>query len=289
MKKIGININSLKDKDNAILNYVENLVKREFPDSYVTTYKDGEGLELEENGNLDFLIALGGDGTILRTARKVYKYDTPILGVNIGHLGFLSSVELSDFEFALERLKEKEYNISDRMMIKVKIPGKNQECSHVALNDIVLSKGTLSRMVTFDIFVDDSFYISYKADGIIVSTPTGSTAYSLSAGGPIVYPTVNLISMTPICPISTFVKTSVLDAASKIRIKVNTHGDEIFITCDGHLELASGKYDEFVIEAENKRCRIIQFKDYDYFKILRNKIISRSMDCEENINERKSP
>ncbi|MDU1413485.1 MAG: NAD(+)/NADH kinase [Clostridium sp.] len=289
MKKIGININSLKDKDNAILNYVVDSVKKKFPKSKVETFWDGENIDLEENSDMDLLIALGGDGTILRAARKIYKHGIPILGVNIGHLGFLSSVELSDIEIALERLKNKEYDISQRMMIKVTIPEKNGNNIHVALNDIVLSKGTLSRMVTFDIFVDDSFYISYKADGIILSTPTGSTAYSMSAGGPIVHPTVNLINLTAICPISSLVKTSVLDHNSKVSIKVNTNNDKIFLTCDGHLELASNKYDEFIIEAVEERCQIIQFKDYDYFKILRNKIISRSMDCEENINERKSP
>ena len=287
MKKIGININSAKDKNQHILKYVFNLVKKEFNEAEIFTFMDGENLENEENSDLDLIIALGGDGTILRTTRKIYKHKIPVLGVNIGHLGFLASVELSDFEEALKRLKKNEYNICNRMMIKVTINGKDGNNTHVALNDIVISKGILSRMVNFDIFVDDSFYISYKADGMILSTPTGSTAYSMSAGGPIVYPTVNLINLTAICPISSLVKTSVLDAASKIKIKTNACGDKIFLTCDGHLELEASEYDEFIIEAVEEKCKIIQFNDYDYFKILRNKIISRSMDCEEKIDEGK--
>ncbi|MEG0132668.1 MAG: NAD(+)/NADH kinase [Clostridium sp.] len=289
MNKIGININTSKDKDQSTLNYVCNSIKEELPNAELYVFMDGEGLEREENKELDCLITLGGDGTILRAARKVYKFEIPIIGVNIGHLGFLASVDLSDFKGALRMLKNNEFKVMDRMMIKVTIPEKDNENVHVALNDVVITKGTLSRMITYDIFIDDSFYISYKADGLIVSTPTGSTAYSLSAGGPIVYPTINLISLTPICPISNGVGTIILDAHNKIKIRLNTDEDKVFLTCDGHLELKSDKYHELIIEAMNEKCKMIQFKDYDYFKILRKKIISRSMDCEEKIYERKSP
>jgi len=211
MKKIGININTSKDKDQNKLNYVCNSIKEELPDSEVYVFMDGEGLESEENRSLDLLVTLGGDGTILRAARKVYKFNLPIIGVNIGHLGFLASVDLGDFKSALKMIKNNEFKVIERMMIKVTVPQMKDENAHVALNDVVITKGTLSRMITYDIFVDDSFYISYKGDGLIISTPTGSTAYSLSAGGPIVYPTVNLISLTPICPISNGIGTIILD------------------------------------------------------------------------------
>ncbi|MEG1256354.1 NAD(+)/NADH kinase [Clostridium sp.] len=289
MKKIGININTSKDKDQNKLNYVCNSIKEELPNCELYVFMDGEGLECEENRSLDLLVTLGGDGTILRAARKVYKFDLPIIGVNIGHLGFLASVDLSDFKSALKMIKNNQFKVMERMMIQVTVPGKKSENVHVALNDVVITKGTLSRMITYDIFIDDSFYISYKADGLIVSTPTGSTAYSLSAGGPIVYPTVNLISLTPICPISNGVGPIILDAHSKIKIRLNTNEDNVFLTCDGHLELESDKYNELIIESIEEKCKMIQFKDYDYFKILRKKIISRSMDCEEKIDERKSP
>ncbi len=286
MKNIGININSSKDKENTILNYVQHLVESEFPQSMLYIFRDSEGLENEENRKLDLLITLGGDGTILRAGRKVYKYNIPILGVNIGHLGFLTSVELSDFEVAIKKLKNHEYHVVDRMMIKVTIPKKQDNNVHVAINDVVITKGPLSRMLTYNIYVDDSFYSSYNADGLIVSTPTGSTAYSLSAGGPIIYPTMNLISLIPICPISNGVKNIVLDPRSKIKIKLNTNEDNVFLTCDGHLELKSDKYNEMIIESNEEKCKIVQFNDYDYFKVLRKKIISRSMDCEEIIYER---
>lgn len=281
MKNIGINVNSSKDNDNIIVNHVLKMLKEAFPDSTFHIFKDGEGLEDSKDKNLDVLVALGGDGTILRTARKIYNLKTPILGVNIGHLGFLASVEMADLNEAIEKLKAKKFKICDRMMLNVTIPKMDGDNNHVALNDVVITKGTLSRMLTFDLYVDDSFYIKYKADGIIFSTPTGSTAYSLSAGGPIIYPTLNLINITPICPNSNGVKTMILDEHNKITLKINSNGDNVFLSCDGQLELKTNEFDEMIIEAKKEKCRLIEFNDYDYFKILRKKIIARSMDCEE--------
>lgn len=281
MKNIGINVNSSKDENNDILDHVLTILKKSFPESEFHIYKDGVGLEDSNNKSLDILIALGGDGTILRAARKIYEFGIPILGVNIGHLGFLASVELSEFKEAVEKLKDKEYKIAERMMIKVTIPEKEKNNAHVALNDIVITKGTLSRMLTFDLYIDDSFYIKYKADGIIISTPTGSTAYSLSAGGPIIYPTLKLINLTPICPNSNGVKTMILDDHNKITLKINSNGDKVFLSCDGQLELETNEFHEMIIEAVKEKCKLIEFNDYDYFKILRKKIIARSMDCEE--------
>lgn len=281
MKNIGININSSKDKNDYILNHVLKMLKESFPHSEFHIFKDGVGLENSKDKNLDLLVALGGDGTILRAARKIYMFGTPILGVNIGHLGFLASVELADFKRAIDKIKTEEFRITERMMIKVTIPNKKADNVHAALNDIVITKGTLSRMLTFDLYIDDSFYIKYKADGMIISTPTGSTAYSLSAGGPIIYPTLRLINLTPICPISNGVKTMILDDHNKIKLKISSSDDNVFLSCDGQLELETDVYDEMIIEAEKESCRLIEFNDYDYFKILRKKIIARSMDCEE--------
>lgn len=279
MKKIGVNINSSKDEKEKILAYVCRIIEETFPEAQIYIYKDGKGLECKRCKELDLLIVLGGDGTILRAARNSYEYETPILGVNIGHLGFLSSVELSQFKVAMEKLKEKSFKIVDRMMIKCSVNNEKVE-DFVALNDIVLTKGTLSRVVTYDIYVENSFYITYKADGLIISTPTGSTAYSLSAGGPLIFPTLNLISLTPICPISFGVKTMILDGGNVIKIKLNHEKESVFLACDGEIMLELNKDDEVEIEALKEKCKIIEFDDYDYFKILRNKIISRSRDCE---------
>jgi NAD+ kinase len=280
MRKIGININSTKDEDGKILEGVCALVNKYFPMSELFIYKDSVCLHNEFSKDLDMVIAFGGDGTILRVARSLEKYDVPIFGVNIGHLGFLASVEMEDFEESLKKLKIGKYSLEQRMMIKCTLSGRHKENYYVALNDIVISKGTLSRVVNYDIYIDDNFYAQYRADGLIIATPTGSTAYSLSAGGPIVYPTLDIISLTPICPISFGIKTIVLDSKSKISIKVKPNQESVYLTTDGQMVLELNNDEEVLVEVISKKCKLVKFDDYNYFKILRKKIMSRSKDCE---------
>lgn len=281
MNNIGVNINSSKDKGKNIMNYVCNVIRKTFPQANLLIYEDGKGLNTEKTKELDILVVLGGDGTILRAVRNSYKYEVPILGINIGHLGFLSGGELSHFEMIINKIKNNEFKIKDRLMISCKVNSKDKILKeYVALNDIVIGKGTLSRVMTYDIFVDNSFYITYKADGVIVSTPTGSTAYALSAGGPLIYPTLEVISLTPICPISFSGKTMILDKYNKIKIKLNKQKENVYLTCDGQMVLELNMDDEIEIGATQEKCKIIELDDYDYFKLLRTKIISRSRDCE---------
>lgn len=284
MRNIGININSTKDKDGKILEAVQSIIKKYFSSSNIFIYKDSINLSEDSSKDLNVVIALGGDGTILRAARALEAFETPILGVNIGHLGFLSSVELHEFEDALIKLKNNEFTLEDRMMLKCTLPNRNNEDHYIALNDLVISKGTLSRVVNYDIYIDDTFYINYNADGLIISTPTGSTAYSLSAGGPIVYPTLDVVALTPICPISFGVKTIILDSSNKISIKVKANNEKVYLTSDGQMLFALNNEDEVLVQVSSRKCRLIKFSDYNYFKILRKKIISRSRECEgENL------
>ncbi|WP_291562108.1 MULTISPECIES: NAD(+)/NADH kinase [unclassified Clostridium] len=280
MKKIGININSTKDKEGKTIKYVELIVRKYFINCEIYKFYDALHLEEEKNKDLDLLIALGGDGTILRAARAVEKFETPILAVNIGHLGFLSSIELSDFEEAVKRILNKEFRIDDRMMIKCSLPKSNSEYYYTALNDIVVSKGTLSRAISYYIYIDNTFYINYKADGLIISTPTGSTAYSLSAGGPIIYPTLDIISITPICPISVGIKTIVLHSENKINIKIKSYSEDAYLNIDGQNVVELNHDEEVFVEVLSRKCKLIKFNDYNYFKVLRKKIISRSIECE---------
>lgn len=280
MKKIGININSTKDRNGLIFKSVYEIVSKHFPESEIYGYKDSVNLDNELSKELDVVIALGGDGTILRAARALEKYETPILAVNIGHLGFLASVEVTELEAAIENLRLGKYTLEDRMMLKCNLPNRNKEDYYIALNDIAISKGTLSRVVNYDIYIDDNFYINYKADGLIISTPTGSTAYSLSAGGPVIYPTLDIISLTPICPISFGIKTIILDSKNKINIKVKTNHEKVYLTSDGQMVLELNHNEEVFVEVLSRKCKLVKFEDYNYFKILRNKIISRSRDCE---------
>lgn len=276
MKNIGINVNSTKDREGKVVEHVIECIEKTIKDVNIKVFKDGV-IDTNEINDIDVMIVLGGDGTILRAARAMDKFDIPILGVNIGNLGFLASVEISEFEEAINKIFKGEYYIEKRMMLKCLLSKQEdkKECS--ALNDIVISKGTLSRIVDFTIEINDKLYTSFTSDGIIIATPTGSTAYSLSAGGPIIYPTLDVISITPICPHTLAMRTMILENNSRIKIKFNKNNDEnIFLTVDGQKVIQVKKGDEIIIEAFHKKCNIIKLNDYNYFDILRKKIISKN-------------
>lgn len=285
MKKIGININTTKDKDGEIIKYVKNVVSKYIDDNNIFIFKDAFGLKNIKYNDLDIIIALGGDGTILRTSRNINNSNTPILGVNIGNLGFLSSVELLEFENAMKKIIADDYYVEDRMMLKCTLPLREESEEYTALNDIIVSKGTLSRVVKYELHIDDKFYIDFTGDGLIISTPTGSTAYSLSAGGPIIYPNLDVIALTPICPLSLSMRTIVLDSKSEISVSIKCEHESIFLTLDGQRAIKLNSYEKILVSVSDKKCRLVKFNDYNYFGILRKKIISRTTDCEGEKDE----
>jgi NAD+ kinase len=285
MKKIGININTTKDKDGKTIKYVNDVISKYIDETNIFIFKDSIGLENIEYKDLDIIIALGGDGTIIGTSRNLNNFNTPILGVNIGNLGFLSSVELVEFENAMKRFFEDDYYVEDRMMLRCTFPHRGDSKEYIALNDIVVSKGTLARVVKYEIHIDNKFYTDFTGDGLIISTPTGSTAYSLSAGGPIIYPNLDVIALTPICPLSLSMRTIVLDGKSTIAVSIKSENESIFLTLDGQRAIKLNTYEQILVSVSDKKCRLVKFNDYDYFHILRKKIISRAIDCEGDKNE----
>ncbi|MBU3110679.1 NAD(+)/NADH kinase [Clostridium lacusfryxellense] len=285
MKNIGININTTKDKDGKIIKYVKDIVRKYVDDTNIYTFQDAIGLDNIKYNNLDIIIALGGDGTILRTSRNLNNSNIPILGVNIGNLGFLSSVELLEFENAMKKYIEDDYFVEDRMMLKCTLPYRERQEEYIALNDIVVSKGTLARVVKYELHIDNKFYLDFTGDGLIIATPTGSTAYSLSAGGPIIYPNLDVIALTPICPLSLSMRTIVLDSKSEISISIKSEHESIFLTPDGQRAIKLNNYEKILVSVSNRKCRLVKFNDYNYFSILRKKIISRTMDCEGEKDE----
>lgn len=289
MKNIGININTTKDKEGKIIKHIRNIISKYIDDTNIFIFKDSIGLENIKYNDLDIIIALGGDGTILRTSRNLYNSNIPILGVNIGNLGFLSSVELLEFENAMKRFIEDDYYIEDRMMLKCKLPYRGDLEAYIALNDMVVSKGTLARIVKYELHIDNKFYTDFTGDGLIISTPTGSTAYSLSAGGPIIYPNLDVIAVTPICPLSLSMRTIVLDSKSEISISIKSEHESIFLTLDGQRAIKLNNYEKILVCVSDKKCRLVKFNDYNYFDILRKKIISRTTDCEGEKNENCTP
>lgn len=280
MRDIGVNVNTDKDKNGEILSFIVDTIKGIIPASRIQVYKNNVGLNNSSIKQHDFIISLGGDGTLLGTARDVAKYEVPILGVNIGNLGFLTEVVSVDFGKAIRAIQEGRFNIEERIILNCTVENKQENRSFIGLNDIVVSKGALARMAKYEIYIDNKFYSSFTADGVIVSTPTGSTAYSLSAGGPIMYPTLKLMSVTPICPHSLGMRTVVIDGESKVDIAIKKKFESIYLTVDGQQSLEVNEEDRIVVTMSPLKCRLLKLENYDYFDILRKKITLRIKECE---------
>ncbi|AYE35651.1 NAD(+)/NADH kinase [Clostridium septicum] len=281
MKNIAIAINPSKDKNGEIIEKVKKEVLKEFKNVNIVVLNSYEIANYNFNNHIDFIIVLGGDGTILGVARQINgKADIPLLGINIGNLGFISSIEISDISKAIRNLKEGNYKIENRIMLECEfsLQEANDKCK--ALNDVVVARGTLSRMVKFHVFIDGKRYYTFKGDGLIVGTPTGSTAYSFSAGGPFVYPNLDVITLTPICSHTKGMQTIVLNSDSEIEIKAENGEEEIYITFDGQKAVRSNHEALIKVKKSKEYAKIILFNDYDYFKVLRTKIINNSKECE---------
>lgn len=235
---------------------------------------EGEVMAPEDCASLDLLVTLGGDGTLLRGARMVAAEGVPVLGINLGHLGFLTSAPREEVEWALERWRAGDFEIDERLVLAVHaedgdgVPGK----VHLALNDAVLHKGGAARVIRLSMRAQRDVVGSYSADGIILSTPTGSTAYSLSAGGPIVSPTVDCIIATPICPHTLGVRPLVLPADETLTIEVLSPTEELILTIDGqeHERLVPGQ--KVVARRADQPVRLVRFPGQTFFQTLRRKL-----------------
>ena len=280
MKRIGFAINSSKDKDNKILDMVIKKFRDRFKleDIFVFNAYD---MEIQNLTSVDLLIVLGGDGTLLGIARALNEtFHSPILGINIGNLGFLTSIDISDIDVALDKIEEGKYNIAERMMLNCRVESQEHKEDIRALNDVVIARGTLSRMVKFTIYVDGKIYSTFKGDGLIIATPTGSTAYSFSAGGPFIYPDLELISITPICPHTKSMQTIILNGNSVIEVCADHEDENIYLTVDGQKSIKVDGDTSIKLSKNNKNVKLLLFDDYDYFKVLRSKVLNNSKECD---------
>lgn len=285
MKKIGVNVNTQKDLDGKVLKIITEKIFSYNNEIEIIIFKDSKGFDEKKHKDIGCMIVLGGDGTLLSTNRMLGNTSIPILGVNIGHLGFLSEVDIKEFEYAIKCIFGNDYSIDERMMLQCSYKFKNERFVYNCLNDVVLSKGTLGRIIRYNIFIDQKYYTSFNADGIIISTPTGSTAYSLSAGGPIVYPNLNLITITPICPHSLSARTLVVDGNSKINITLENKNADGYLTVDGQEFTELKDKEDIEISKSINSCKLIRFGKYDFFNILRKKITSTTKECEGYLYE----
>lgn len=277
MLTIGLAINKEKDKDGKFREYIESVTKKVFPDSRLVILSLDENDE-EKLDSLDLYIVLGGDGTILAAARRLHGRDIPILGVNIGNLGFLAAVEVSEYERALLMIKDKKYSKEKRTMLKANFSKNGKEVTLIAMNDIVITKGSLGKILKYEISIDGNYATSFRGDGVIFSTPTGSTAYNLSAGGPIVYPTVKAISMTAICPHTLGLRNMIINSTSHTRINVTGGTDSYFISVDGQENFNIPIDTPIYITESGYFANILRLDDYDYFDVLRKKIVFKAQD-----------
>jgi NAD+ kinase len=221
----------------------------------------------------DLLLVLGGDGTLLAAARVAAPHGIPILPINLGSLGFLTSFTVEELYPALEDTLAGRCPVSERMMLSVALQRDAQVIDRQSvLNEAVVNKGALARMIEMELRIDDAFVCRYRVDGLIVASPTGSTAYSLSAGGPIVHPAVGSIIITPICPHTLSDRPLVVRDTSHIEAKLLGDTDSVFLTLDGQKGIAMQAGDRVVISRASEQLKLIQPPRKSYFEILRNKL-----------------
>lgn len=271
MKNFAINYNSNKNINEEIIEIIKISLFNNFPDCNIFLYKDSVGLKDEFSKKMDILIVLGGDGTILRAAGAVSSYNIPILGINTGNLGYLSSIELKDLDYAVANIKNGEFDIDSRLMLECRL--KDEDEIFYSLNDIVVSKGVIPGVAAYKIYIDDKFYTDIEGDGVIISTPTGSTAYNISAGGPIIYPNLQVITITPICSHYVGIRPMVIDGSSKIRITIKERNEKVYLVVDGNNIKEVEYKKEILVEKSCCTCKLIKFQNYNYYNILKNKIL----------------
>jgi NAD+ kinase len=223
--------------------------------------------------NSDLLIALGGDGTMIHAARLVAGRGTPVLGINLGSLGYLTEFAAEETVSALEEVSRGDYQVDRRAMLDWQVMREGEQLSAGrALNDVVVNKSALARIIEIDCSINSHHLTTYRGDGLIVATPTGSTAYNLSAGGPIIYPTTQAIVIAPICPHTLTNRPIVLPDSSEITLQLVTRGQEVVLTSDGHTGVPLMVGDRAEIKKSDETFNLVRPKGRDYFQILRDKL-----------------
>lgn len=222
---------------------------------------------------IDIGLTIGGDGTLLNACRKVADRDIPVCGINIGRLGFLADIELAELESKLDKILNNDYRIEERLMIAAIIK-RESSMTYVgsAINDIVVTKGGFARMLTLGLSIDDYLVANYQADGLIVSTSTGSTGYSLSAGGPIINPSLKLLLVTPICPHTLNARPMIISQDEEVRINIAASHTDIVLTFDGQDSYHLLPGDEVIVKKSPLIAQIIKFEDKNYYHTMRTKL-----------------
>ena len=229
--------------------------------------------ESELARQVDLILVLGGDGTMIATSRMIGDVRVPVIGVNYGGLGYLAEFPLEELFPALESILAGQYQVQQRLMLTVELwRGEELVTRNRVLNDVVVNKSALARIIEIEAYLNEQFVNLFRADGLIVATPTGSTAYNLSAGGPIIYPSMNAVVITPICPFTLSNRPIVVPDDSMIEVRLVTENEEVALTLDGQVGFPLQAGDRAVIRKSKTAFNLVQPPNRNYFEVLRNKL-----------------
>jgi NAD+ kinase len=280
LNSVGLVINYEKEKAQEITNWIVDWLSFKKIKVYVEGDKD-KGIRRKDFSctnekffnSVDLIISLGGDGTLLRAAKIAATDGIPIFGVNLGGLGFLTQIGSDNLEIFLEKIYQGKCFLDERMMLDGIVKRKEKEIKKfTALNDIVIGKGAFARLISLATYINDDYVITYSADGLVISTSTGSTAYSLSAGGPIVNPKINSMILTPICPHTLSARPLIIGENDQVRITLELSEEEVMVTIDGQEGFTLEPKDEVIVKKSIYKTRLIAFKEKSFYAILREKL-----------------
>lgn len=267
MKRFYIVTNEVKDKDFIVTTQVKNLIAELGGEAILHSEAREEYVE-----NCNYILTLGGDGTLIRAAGKLYKYNTPMVGINLGNLGYLTEIEIHNISESIQAIMDGEYTMEERMMLSGAVTGEG----NIALNDIVITSKDRPSILSFDIKINGQFLHAYKADGIIIATPTGATGYNMSAGGPIVNPTSRLLLLTPICAHSLHGRSIVLSSTDKIEIILNENHkglDQVAcVACDGEVVMTLEHGQSLEIQESNNNIHLVRLNKGSFLETLSKKM-----------------
>jgi NAD+ kinase len=236
---------------------------------------DIESLELADLGKAcDLAIVVGGDGYMLGAARTLSRFDVAVIGVNRGNLGFLTDLDPENFENPLADVLDGKFQVEYRFLLETRVIRQQQQISvNCAVNEVVLHADKIAHIIEFEAFIKDDFVFRQRSDGLIISTPTGSTAYSLSGGGPILNPNLDAISMVPMFPHTLNSRPLVVDSDSEIKLKVSPDNDaDMQVSCDSHISLTVLAGDEIIVHKSPNRLKLVHPENYSYYRVLRKKL-----------------
>ncbi len=277
---IGVIINTQKKKARKLAGeLLEYFNSKSVPyliesDSARVLPEASRSVEISElKGRVDFIVLLGGDGTLLHTASHFCGTGIPLLGINVGSLGFMTVIEKDCFKKAVDDLLAGDYEVENRMMLTAEVYRSGEQVyKSYGLNDVVISRGASFKLIGIELYINGEFISNYEGDGLLVATPTGSTAYSLSAGGPIVHPRLKVMLITPICPHNLFMRPMVIGDDDEVSVNLKIPGKKMHLSTDGRsiLELQNG--DQIKIRKSSQEVSLVRFPDRDFYQILREKM-----------------